>query len=94
MFYCDLHSGNILEYYWNDVKISDLGLSQFEIENDETKGIFEVIPYITPEILRREKFTTATTGKLPFHDRSHDYLLVIAILDGKRPEITIPHNSS
>src|SRR5207248_4447083 len=29
-----------------------------------------------------------TTGKKPFHDRSHNHLLILDILAGKRPEIT------
>ena len=29
-----------------------------------------------------------TTGKKPFHDRSHNHCLILDILKGKRPEIT------
>src|SRR5205823_10075079 len=29
-----------------------------------------------------------TTGKKPFHDRSHNHCLILDILEGKRPEIT------
>ncbi|KAG9306940.1 hypothetical protein G9A89_004039 [Geosiphon pyriformis] len=65
------------------------------------KGIFGVIPYIPPEVLRGEEFTTAgdiysfamilwelATGMPPFHDFSHDQNLIIAILNGQRPNIT------
>ncbi|KAG9292732.1 hypothetical protein G9A89_008320 [Geosiphon pyriformis] len=69
----------------------------------EKKKIYGVIPYIPPEVLRGENFTLAgdiyscgmllwelATGKPPFHDRSHDYLLIMDILNGIRPEITSP----
>jgi len=29
-----------------------------------------------------------TTGKKPFHDRSHNHCLILDILEGKRPKIT------
>ncbi|KAG9285184.1 hypothetical protein G9A89_004399 [Geosiphon pyriformis] len=67
------------------------------------KKIYGVIPYIPPEVLRGEKFTKAgdiysygmlllelVTGKPPFHDFSHDNILIMAILNGKRPKITSP----
>ncbi|KAG9292729.1 hypothetical protein G9A89_008317 [Geosiphon pyriformis] len=67
------------------------------------KKIYVVTSYIPPEVLSGEKFTLAgdiyrcgmllwelATGKLPFHDSSHNYILIMAILNGIRPEITSP----
>ncbi|KAG9295274.1 hypothetical protein G9A89_004169 [Geosiphon pyriformis] len=67
------------------------------------KKIYGVVPYIPPEVLRGEKFTMAgdiysfamllwelATGKPPFHDCSHDAILIMAILNGQRPKITSP----
>ncbi|KAG9305873.1 hypothetical protein G9A89_016525 [Geosiphon pyriformis] len=118
MIHHDLHSGNILQSEINRVEIGDLGLCQPTNHEtttiiidattrgkvtEEKKGIFGVIPYIPPEVLRGEKFTIAgdiyslgmllwelATGKPPFHDRSHDHLLIMDILNGQRPEITFP----
>ncbi|KAG9284711.1 hypothetical protein G9A89_002596 [Geosiphon pyriformis] len=106
MVHRDLHSGNIIQYNERWVDIGDLGLCQ-PINNKATtteeKKIYGVIPYIPPEVLRGEKFTTAgdiysfsmllwelATGKPPFHDCSHDAILIMAILNGQRPEITSP----
>ncbi|KAG9300670.1 hypothetical protein G9A89_023468 [Geosiphon pyriformis] len=103
----DLHSGNILQLYNNTVTIGDLGLCQptnYEATTiTEEKKIFGVIPYIPPEVLRGEKFTTAgdiysygmllwelSIGKSPFHDCPHDEILIMAILNGQRPNITSP----
>ncbi|KAG9289342.1 hypothetical protein G9A89_007903 [Geosiphon pyriformis] len=74
-----------------------------EKATEKKKEIYGVVPYIPPEVLRGEKFTMAgdiysfamllwqlATGKPPFYDRSHDHLLVMAILNGARPEITSP----
>ncbi|KAG9287249.1 hypothetical protein G9A89_008879 [Geosiphon pyriformis] len=113
MVHRDLHSGNILQYYEYSPKIGDLGLSQptnheattitTTKKDTKEKKIYGVIPYIPPEVLRGEKFTTAgdiysfamllwelATRKPPFHDRSHDHLLIKDILNGARPKITFP----
>ncbi|KAG9285196.1 hypothetical protein G9A89_004411 [Geosiphon pyriformis] len=107
MVHCDLHSGNILQYGYDEVYIGDLGLCQ-PVKNEATttteeKKIYGVIPYIPPEVLRGEKFTTAgdiysfamllwelSTGKPPFYDCNHDHILIMAILNGQRPKITSP----
>ncbi|KAG9302852.1 hypothetical protein G9A89_009629 [Geosiphon pyriformis] len=73
------------------------------IKTTDEKKIYGVIPYIPPEVLRGEKFTSAgdiysfalllwelVTGKPPFHDYSHDNILIMAILNGARPKITSP----
>ncbi|KAG9292728.1 hypothetical protein G9A89_008316 [Geosiphon pyriformis] len=106
MVHRDLHSGNILQPFINIATIGDLGLCQpvnNKATTTEEKKIYGVIPYIPPEVLRGEKFTTAgdiyslgmllwelATGKPPFYDCSHDHILIMAILNGQRPKITSP----
>ncbi|KAG9286019.1 hypothetical protein G9A89_022695 [Geosiphon pyriformis] len=113
MVHRDLHSDNILQLE-NEVNICDLGLCQptnnkpitkktTTDKDAKEKKIYGVIPYIPPEVLRGENFTTAgdiysfamllwelATGKPPFHDCSHDNILIMAILNGQRPKITSP----
>ncbi|RIB30191.1 kinase-like domain-containing protein [Gigaspora rosea] len=102
----DLHSVNILiNYMYNTrygvfVKINDFGISRPANEWTD-KEVYGVIPYIAPEILREEKFTTAsdiysfgmimweiTSGQKPFSDRNHhDINLINDICNGIRPPI-------
>src|SRR5437016_5631714 len=95
-----MHSGNILSYdIWNSC-IGDLGLCRQVVEDNKNK-IYGVIPYLAPEVLSGKPCTKEsdvysfgmimwefTTGKKPFHDRSHNHRLILDILEGKRPEIT------
>ncbi|KAG9292668.1 hypothetical protein G9A89_008254 [Geosiphon pyriformis] len=111
MVHRDLHSGNILQYEsaWVNptrTQICDLGLCQpvnTETTTTEEKKIHGVIPYIPPEVLKGENFTTAgdiysygmllwelATGKPPFYDCKHDQILIMAISNGQRPKITTP----
>ncbi|KAG9287961.1 hypothetical protein G9A89_017556 [Geosiphon pyriformis] len=102
MVHRDLHSGNILQMTTYQANIGDLGLCQ-PVNHEATtttrkdmkeKKIYGVIPYIPPEVLRGENFTTAgdiysygmllwelATGKPPFHNFSHDHILIMAILN-------------
>ena len=70
-------------------------------KKDNPNKIFGVIPYLAPEVLSRKPYTKEsdiysfgmimwehTTGKKPFHDRSHNHLLISDILNGERPQIT------
>src|SRR6266511_2667633 len=99
----DLHSGNIFSFSYDNGEnysaIGDLGLCQ-QLKDDANE-IFGVIPYLAPEVLSRKIYTKEsdiysfgmimwehTTGKKPFHDRSHDHYLMLDILEGKRPDIT------
>src|SRR5207247_2073276 len=99
----DLHSGNILSHSIRRSQIGDLGLCQQQVvdKKDNPNKIFGVIPYLAPEVLSSKPYTKEsdiysfgmimwefTTGKKPFHDRSHDHCLILNILEGKRPEIT------
>ncbi|KAG9300655.1 hypothetical protein G9A89_023453 [Geosiphon pyriformis] len=107
MIHRDLLSGNILQYYSRSVQIGDLGLCQSTNNGEKTAGvekkIFGVIPYIPPEVLRGEKFTTAgdiysfaiilcelATEKPPFHVYPYDEIFIMAILNGQRLNITSP----
>ena len=47
----DFHSGNILCYNDEYTLISDLGMCQ-PANNEKQKGIYGVLPYVAPEILR------------------------------------------
>ena len=97
----DLHSGNIFSYGISYSLIGGLGLCQQLKEKYDTNNIFGVIPYLAPEALSRKSYTKKsevysvgmmmwrfTTGKDPFHDRSHDHHLIQDILKGQRPKIT------
>ncbi|KAG9299170.1 hypothetical protein G9A89_013818 [Geosiphon pyriformis] len=93
----DLHSGNILQLATYKVNIGDLGLCQPTTRGKDTKEkkIYGVIPYTPPEVLKGEKFTLAgdiysfaillwelAIGMPSFHDRSHNHLLILNILNG------------
>ncbi|RIB17989.1 kinase-like domain-containing protein [Gigaspora rosea] len=98
----DFHSGNILinkRNYGVFANINDFGISRQANEWTD-KEVYGVIPYIAPEILKEEKFTTAsdiysfgmimweiTSGQKPFSDRNHDANLIIDICNGIRPPI-------
>jgi serine/threonine protein kinase len=97
-----LHSGNIFSYTYDNSEIGDLGLCQQIVDKkDNPNKIFGVIPYLAPEVLSKKPYTKEsdiyslgmimwelTTGKKPFHDRSHDQYLMLDILNGERPQIT------
>src|SRR4051812_22413960 len=98
----DLHSGNIFSLLDNENRIGDLGLCQQVVDKkDNQNKIFGVIPYLAPEVLSKKLYTKEsdiysfgmimwefTTGKKPFHDRPHNYILISNILKGERPQIT------
>src|ERR1043165_1870885 len=54
----DFHPGNVLLYEEIPV-ISDLGLCQ-PANNEEKVGIFGVLPYVAPEVLRGHQYTKAS----------------------------------
>ncbi|CAI2198059.1 19081_t:CDS:1, partial [Funneliformis geosporum] len=60
----DLHSGNILindknVSIYNRIKIGDLGLSKSATEAD-VNDTYGIIPYMAPEVLQGQKYTTAS----------------------------------
>ncbi|EXX51580.1 Bck1p [Rhizophagus irregularis DAOM 197198w] len=96
----DFHSGNILFYNENVLAISDLGMCQ-PVDDNEQKGVFGVIPYMAPEVLRGYQYTKAAdiysfgimmnelmSEDIPHNDIPHDHLLVVKICKGLRPKIS------
>ncbi|RIB02359.1 kinase-like domain-containing protein [Gigaspora rosea] len=58
----DLHSGNILQDNLHSAYVADLGLSITTTKtlNAERRGVFGILPYIAPEVLDGEQYTTAS----------------------------------
>ncbi|CAG8606638.1 10018_t:CDS:2, partial [Paraglomus occultum] len=93
----DFHCGNILRHE-KLVYVTDLGMCR--PVNDAGDTQYGVLPYVAPEVLRREKYTTAadiyslgmimwelSSNQPPFADRAHDYSLARDICNGLRPPI-------
>ncbi|RIB01356.1 kinase-like domain-containing protein [Gigaspora rosea] len=58
----DLHSGNILQDNLHSAYVADLGLSITTTKplNAERRGIYGILPYIAPEVLDGNQYTTAS----------------------------------
>jgi serine/threonine protein kinase len=102
----DFHDGNILiSDNYNELFIIDLGLckpiSDLQDSDKNNNEIYGVLPYMAPEILRRNPYTPAsdiysfsmimwefTSGIPPFNSEAHDHHLVLSVCEGERPEIT------
>src|SRR5436305_1084299 len=100
----DFHSGNILSNDDDYLYISDLGMCQ--PVNDEEKsvkkgGVYGVLPYMAPEVLRGYQYTKAAdiysfgiimneylSVETPHKDIPHDHILAINICKGLRPKIS------
>ncbi|RHZ35830.1 protein kinase [endosymbiont GvMRE of Glomus versiforme] len=98
----DFHAGNILNNtnsYSSKFHIADLGLCRPANETDEEK-IYGVLPYVAPEVLKREPYTQASdiyswgiiacemfSGLPPYHDIAHDFRLALKICEGLRPNL-------
>jgi serine/threonine protein kinase len=96
----DFHSGNILMLDNFNSYISDFGLSgPANEEKSDDKVVYGVLPYIAPEVLYGEPYTTSadiygfgvvmaeiSSGKPPFYDKKHDHSLALDICNGLRPE--------
>ncbi|EXX56155.1 Cdc15p [Rhizophagus irregularis DAOM 197198w] len=99
----DIHSGNILYYNDNFPYISDLGMCQpANNENQSVKqeGIYGVLPYMAPEVLRGYQYTKASdiysfgimmneyiSEETPYNNIPHNHALAIKICKGLRPNI-------
>jgi serine/threonine protein kinase len=96
----DFHSGNILydENTWP--LISDLGMCQPANNKKQNEGIYGVLPYMAPEVLRGYQYTKASdiysfgiilneyiSEEPPFNNIPHDHALAIKICKGLRPNI-------
>src|SRR4051794_8694695 len=97
----DFHSGNILFNY--SPYISDLGMCQPANKKQSVKeeGIYGVLPYMAPEVLRGHQYTKAAdiysfgimmneflSEEIPYNNIPHDELLAIKICKGLRPIIS------
>ncbi|EXX61130.1 kinase-like domain-containing protein [Rhizophagus irregularis DAOM 181602=DAOM 197198] len=100
LIHCDFHDGNILNHNESKIYISDLGLCKPLKSFLKKYDIYGVIPFMAPEVLRGNPYTTAsdiysfsiimwefTSGVPPFNNRAHDFQLSLSICEGERPEI-------
>jgi serine/threonine protein kinase len=99
-FHNNLHSGNLLQLFgMTNIYIADFGLSGSANENKLNNKICGVLPYIAPEVLNGEPYTSSSdiysfgvimaelsSGKPPFYYRKHDNNLALDICNGLRPE--------
>ena len=93
----DFHSGNIL-FLQRFIFISDLGLCQpanNEKQSVKKEGVYGVLPYMAPEVLRGYQYTKAAdiysfgiimneylSEEIPFNDIPHDHILAVKICKG------------
>ncbi|CAB4414699.1 unnamed protein product [Rhizophagus irregularis] len=101
MVHKDFHSGNIL-YFNSNPYISDLGMCQpANKKSVKEEGIYGVLPYMAPEVLRGHQYTKAAdiysfgiimneflSEEIPYGDISHDEFLAVKICKGQRPKIS------
>ncbi|GBC07335.1 hypothetical protein RclHR1_00740018 [Rhizophagus clarus] len=103
----NLHGGNLLiedKKISTDARIGDVGLYGpcCYYENKNPGEIYGVLPYVAPEILRGESYSTASdiysfgiimntlaTGRRPWYNRAHNINLAKSICDGERLEIPV-----
>ena len=99
----DFHSGNILHDDSYPL-ISDLGMCQpanNEKQSVKQEGIYGVLPYIAPEVLRGYQYTKASDiysfgimmneyifEETPYNNIPHNHALAIKICKGLRPTIS------
>jgi serine/threonine protein kinase len=97
----DFHSGNILQNKIGETifsYIADLGLSK-KIEDNQSKEIHGVLPYVAPEVLDGKKYTPASdiyglgimmaemsSGQRPFDGHKFNTSLAVKIIRGLRPD--------
>ena len=100
----DFHSGNILFDYESVPFISDLGTCQpanNEKQQVKKEGIYGVLPYMAPEVIRGYQYTKAAdiysfgivmnefmSEETPYNNIPHDHILAVKICKGLRPKIS------
>ncbi|PKC58761.1 kinase-like protein [Rhizophagus irregularis] len=86
----DLHSGNILQFFYNDwidTKIADLGCAQ-QLDNSNSPNsitVCGVLPYIAPEVLCGKHYTFAS-------DIYSFGIIMVEVSTGKPPYGNVPHD--
>ncbi|RIA97001.1 kinase-like domain-containing protein [Glomus cerebriforme] len=96
----DFHSGNILFSHGSSF-ISDLGMCQPANDKVKNEGVYGVLPYMAPEVLRGHQYTKASdiysfgivmneylSEETPYNNIPHDEFLAVKICKGMRPEIS------
>jgi serine/threonine protein kinase len=97
----DFHSGNVLYLPDGYATICDLGLCRPIEQYNTEEEIYGIVPYMAPEVLRRNKsYTKAAdiysfgiimwelaSGVPAYNNIPHDLHLTLDICEGKRPEI-------
>ncbi|RIA85228.1 kinase-like domain-containing protein [Glomus cerebriforme] len=98
----DFHSGNLL--FANDfLYISDLGLCQPANNEVRKEGIYGVLPYVEPEVLRGHQYTQSSdiysfgivmneiiSEESPYDNIPHDHFLAIKICNGPKISQGVP----
>ncbi|RIA89348.1 kinase-like domain-containing protein, partial [Glomus cerebriforme] len=78
----DIHSGNILNTDFDNVRITDLGLSKFVDQppnnNEKEKRIYGNLPYIAPEVFQGQYYTQKA-------DIYSFGIIINEVFTGKRP---------
>ncbi|RHZ43233.1 hypothetical protein Glove_819000g2 [Diversispora epigaea] len=95
----DFHSGNIVNDTLTKPYIADFGLCKQVFEKNP-ENIYGVIPFLAPETLSNGRYTPESdmyslgmimlevfTSYPPFYNIPHDISLVMAICNGRKPEI-------
>ncbi|RIB21612.1 kinase-like domain-containing protein, partial [Gigaspora rosea] len=99
----DLHSGNIFQADLKSAYIADLGLSMSAniMLKSKSDGVFGILPYIAPEVLEGNQYTTASDiyslaiimweilyGKpITYYQKPGPYLQFQICIDNLRPNI-------
>ena len=96
----DFHSGNLLLQSHKYAYISDFGLCRPADKPTKSNGIYGIMAYMAPEVLRGKPYTKAadiysfgivmwemTSGVPAFSNTPHDYNLCLNICRGLRPDI-------
>ena len=97
----DFHSGNILMFSIEAPIISDLGMCQPANDAVKREGVYGVLPYMAPEVIRGHQYTKAAdiysfgiimneimSEEIPYNGIPHDHILAVKICKGLRSKIS------